>query len=262
MIRVGVGGWTFEPWRGVFYPKGLAQTRELEYASRQLTSIEINGTFYGSQKPSSFRKWFEETPDDFVFSLKGPRYATNRRKLGEAGESIERFLKSGVTELGPKLGPLLWQFAATKKFEEEDFAAFLALLPKEHEGHALQHAVEVRHDSFLDPKFVALARRFGAAVVYADSEKYPAIADVTGPFVYARLQKSQDDEPAGYAPSALDDWTARLRRWGEGNEPDDLPRVGPASKPSKSRAVFAYVISGAKVRAPAAAMALIERLRA
>jgi uncharacterized protein YecE (DUF72 family) len=261
MIKVGIGGWTYEPWRGTFYPPGLPQARELEYASRRVTSIEINGTFYGTQKPESFRRWAAETPDDFVFSLKGPRYAVNRRKLDEAGESIERFLASGITELGPKLGPLLWQFAPFKKFEEEDFAAFLALLPKTLAGRPLLHAVEVRHASFRVPAFIAQLQRYGIAVVYADSDEYPAIADVTAPFVYARLQRTAETEPAGYAPAELDAWARRLRAWAAGTEPDDLPRVGKAAKPAKSRPVFAYMISGAKVRAPGAALALLERLK-
>jgi uncharacterized protein YecE (DUF72 family) len=260
MIRVGIGGWTYAPWRGAFYPPGLPQARELEYASRHLTSIEINGTFYRTQTRASFRKWAKETPDDFVFSLKGPRYATNRRVLAEAGESVERFLASGVTELGAKLGPLLWQFAPTKKFDEQDFAAFLALLPKTAEGLPLRHAVEVRHASFCTAAFVALARRFGVAVVFADSDTYPAIADVTGPFVYARLQRTREDEASGYAPAELDRWAERARAWAAGGAPPDLPRVGEEAKASGPRPVFAYMISGAKVRAPAAAMALLERL--
>src|SRR5687767_10932989 len=208
MIRVGIGGWTYEPWRGAFYPAGLPHARELEYASRQVTSIEINGTFYGTQKPESFRRWAAETPDDFVFSLKGPRYAVNRRKLAEAGESIERFVTSGIAELGSKLGPLLWQFAATKKFDEDDFAAFLALLPKQLDGRALRHVVEVRHESFQTPEFVALLRRFAIPVVLADSDDYPAIADVAGDFVYARLQRSRANEPTGYPAAELDRWAA------------------------------------------------------
>jgi len=261
MIRVGIGGWTFEPWRGAFYPRGLPHARELEYASRNLTTIEINGTFYRTQSRDSFRRWAQETPDDFVFSVKGHRNTVNRRQLAEAGESIEWFLGSGIAELGPKLGPLLWQFAPTKKFDEEDFTAFLALLPKTLDGRPLMHAVEVRHDSFRAPAFIALARRFEVAVVFADSDKYPAIADVTGPFVYARLQRTVENEPAGYAPADLDAWAKRLRAWAGGKEPGDLPRVGEAAPGAKSRPVFAYMISGAKVRAPAAAMALIERLK-
>src|SRR6266540_1744055 len=259
MIRVGIGGWTYAPWRGAFYPPGLPQARELEYASRKLTSIEINGTFYGTQKPSSFRKWADETPDDFIFSLKGPRFATNRRVLAEAAPSIERFLTSGLTELGPKLGPLLWQFAPAKRFQAEDFAAFLALLPRELEGRPLRHVVEVRHESFRTPDFVALLRHFGIAVVFTDAEKYPSIADVTAPFVYARLQQSAEAQPTGYAPAALDQWAVRLPRWAEGGEPPDLPRVGANGATRTPRSVFVYMINGVKVRAPAAAMALIER---
>jgi uncharacterized protein YecE (DUF72 family) len=191
-IRVGIGGWTYEPWRGgAFYPKGHAQARELHYASRAVTTIEINGTFYSTQKPSSFRKWADETPDDFVFSVKAHRLATNRRVLAEAGPSIERFLTSGLSEMGPKLGPILWQFANHKKFEPEDFEAFLALLPKTLDGLKLRHAVEVRHESFVTPQFAALARKYGAAIVYAHHEIYPGMADVTADFVYARLQQTR-----------------------------------------------------------------------
>jgi uncharacterized protein YecE (DUF72 family) len=261
MIRVGVGGWVYEPWRETFYPPGLPQKNELAYASRHLTSIEINGTFYGTQKPESFRKWAAETPVDFVFSLKGPRYATNRSRLAEAGPSIERFLASGITELGSKLGPILWQFAPNKRFDEEDFGAFLALLPKEFDGHPLRHAVEVRHESFRVPAFAALLRAQDIPVVYADSDEYPAFADVTGSFVYARLQRSVDSEPTGYSAPDLDRWAERCRAWADGGRPADLPCIEPRHSPRKTpRPCFVYIISGAKVRNPAAARALIERL--
>src|SRR5260221_560347 len=186
-IGVGIGGWTFEPWRGTFYPKGLPHAKELAYASERLTSIEINGTFYRSQTPATFRKWADEVPDGFVFALKGPRFATNRRVLAEAGDSIKRFLDSGVTELGDHLGPLLWQFAPTKKFDEADFSGFLELLPDRQDGLKLRHVVEVRHDSFRTPAFIALIRKFNVAVVCAEHETYPGIADVTSDFVYLRL---------------------------------------------------------------------------
>jgi uncharacterized protein YecE (DUF72 family) len=262
MIRVGIGGWTFEPWRDNFYPPGLAQKRELEYASSKLTSIEVNGTYYGSQKPESFRKWAEETPDDFVFALKGPRFATNRRVLGEAGESIGRFFDSGVTELGPKLGPINWQFMATKKFDAEDFEAFLKLLPKSVGGLAIRHVVEVRHPSFETPDFIALARRHGVAVVVADSDDYPQIADPTADFIYARLQNASEEEKIGYPESDLDDWRRRAESWQAGGVPDDLKLIAPQPGKAPKRDVFVYMINGFKPKAPFAAMALIERLNA
>jgi uncharacterized protein YecE (DUF72 family) len=262
-IRVGIGGWTFEPWRGTFYPKGLAQKRELEFASRRLTSIEINGTYYGSQKPESFARWHAETPDGFVFSVKGPRFATNRRVLADSGDSIERFFASGVLELKEKLGPINWQFMATKKYDPADFEAFLKLLPASVEGRAVRHVVEVRHESFKTAAFVALLRAHKIGVVLADKDAYPQIADVTAPFVYARLQRASEDVATGYAPKALDLWAARTSAWARGTEPDDLARVGDAEKKApKSRDVFVYMINGFKPKAPAAAMALIERLGA
>jgi len=260
-IYTGVGGWTYEPWRGVFYPKGLPQARELEYAGHHLTSIEVNGTFYSTQSPKTFRKWASEVPDGFVFALKGPRYAVNRRVLAEAGSSIQRFLDSGITELGPKLGPLLWQFAPHKKFDEKDFGAFLELLPKKHDGHSLRHVVEVRSETFKTPAFIALARKAGVAVCYAEHDSYAEIADVTADFVYARLQKGDEKLKAGYAPKALDAGAARAKTWAKGGEPADLPRVDKKHAPKQPRDVFVYFIHEAKLRAPAAAMALIERLR-
>ena len=262
-IYVGIGGWNYEPWRGVFYPKGLAQAKELEYAASHLTSIEINSTFYGSQKPESFRKWASTVPDGFIFSVKGPRFATNRRVLAEAGNSIKRFLNSGVLELGDRLGPMLWQFAPTKKFDASDFGKFLELLPAEANGMRLRHVVEVRHASFGTPDFVALLRQFGTPVVFTDHATYPSLADLPGDFVYARLQKGQDTIPTAYPPKELGAWAQRLRTWASGQMPDDLPRVDPAHAPKKitPRDVFAYVIHEGKVRAPAAAMALIERLK-
>ena len=242
-IRVGVGGWTFEPWRGLFYPQGLPQRLELTHAASKLSSIEINGTYYGSQKPESFAKWHAETPDDFVFSLKGPRFTTNRRVLAEAGESIGRFFASGVMELKDKLGPVNWQFATTKKFDPADFGAFLALLPQEIEGRPIRHALEVRNASFDVPEFHDLARRRGAAIIRAGDSEYPEIAVATAPFAYLRVMGTQADEEAGYDEAGLERWAGEARA---------LAKAG--------QDVFMYVISGAKERNPAAAMALIERL--
>ncbi|HUI13872.1 MAG TPA: DUF72 domain-containing protein [Xanthobacteraceae bacterium] len=261
-IYVGIGGWTFEPWRGVFYPEGLPHAKELSYAAERLTSIEVNGTFYRTQNPATFRKWASEVPAGFVFALKGPRYAVNRRVLKEAGDSIKRFLDSGITELGDHLGPLLWQFAPTKKFDAADFGGFLELLPKEFDGRALRHVIEVRHDSFCVPEFIALMRKFKMPIVFTDHAKYPNIADVTGGLVYARLQRGKDIIATAYPPKEIAAWAARLSQWAKGDEPDDLPRVEAAAKDKHGRReVFAYVIHEGKVRAPAGAMALIEQLR-
>ena len=259
-VRVGIGGWTYEPWRGVFYPKGLPHAQELSYASRHLTSIEVNGTFYRTQTPATFAKWAAEVPDGFVFSLKGPRYAVNRRVLAEAGDSIKRFLDSGPLMLGDRLGPMLWQFAPTKKFDAADFGAFLELLPHKLDGKNLRHAVEVRHASFCTPEFVELLRSFSIAVVYAEHATHPAIADPTADFVYARLQRGKDSVKTGYQPKALDAWAKRAQTWAVGDLPSDLPTITPPPRAKKSpRDVFLYVIHEGKLRAPAAAEALIKR---
>jgi uncharacterized protein YecE (DUF72 family) len=261
MIKIGIGGWVFEPWRGVFYPSGLPQARELGFAGEKLTAIEVNGTYYGTQKPATFRKWAGDVPDGFVFALKAPRFATNRRVLAEAGPSIEKFVESGISELGKKLGPILWQFMPTKKFDPDDFSAFLDLLPKEADGHRLRHAVEVRHESFVTPAFIDMVRGRGVAVVYARSDTYPEIADPTADFVYARLQSTREDETTGYSPSELDTWAGRVRIWAKGGTPADLPLLGAKPK-EQARDCFVFFISGAKVHNPAAAMALIGRLGA
>jgi uncharacterized protein YecE (DUF72 family) len=260
-IRIGIGGWTFEPWRGSFYPDKHPQKRELEYASRQLTSIEINGTYNGSQKPESFAKWHDETPDSFVFSLKAPRFATNRKVLADAGETIERFFKSGVLELKDKLGPINWQFMATKKFDPADFEGFLKRLPSSVEGRALRHVVDVRHDSFRTPDFVAMAKAYGVAVVIAADSDHPQIADPTAPFVYARIMGTQESETLGYSESDLDLWAARAKAWASGKKVEGLDVVGSVSASATPRDVYLYVISGHKVKNLAAAMALIERTR-
>ena len=257
--RIGVGGWTFEPWRGAFYPPGLPHKRELDFASRKLSSIEINGTYYRLQKPATFAQWRDETPDDFVFALKGSRFVTNRRVLAEAGPALERFFASGLTELGEKLGPINWQFMPTKQFDPEDVEAFLSLLPKSLDGRRIRHALEVRHESFMTSAFVELAARYGAAVVIAGDSEYPMIADVTADFVYARIMGTRADQPGGYAPAALDRWAERLRVWADGGVPDDLPPLrNPAA--GHKRDVFLYVISGHKPVNPEVAMALLERL--
>ena len=259
MIRIGVGGWNYDGWRGGFYPEGLPQAKELEHASRRLTSIEIDSTYYGSRKPESFIKWRETTPDDFVFAVKGPRFATNRKLLAEAAPSIERFFKSGVTELKAKLGPVNWQFPTFKRFEAEDFAAFLELLPASVDGLAIRHAVEVRHASFRSADFVALARERGVAVVIAGDSKYPMIADLTAPFVYARIMGTTEAEATGYGDEALDLWAGRAKRWAAGGAPPDLETLAAAPEP-EPREVFLYVISGFKARNPFAARALVERV--
>jgi uncharacterized protein YecE (DUF72 family) len=261
MIRVGIGGWVFKPWRGEFYPAGLPQARELEHASRRLSTIEINATFYRTQTPESFRKWASETPDDFVFSLKAPRSATQRRVLAEAGESIERFFASGVLDLGRKLGPILWQLHPGKKFQADDVAAFLELLPRRAGGKALRHVLEVRDQSFRDIAFIELARKHSVALALVDSEKHALIADVTGEFVYARLQRTSGEVKTGYRRPMLDTWAKRAQVFANGGAPDDLPAIAGKSPVKMQRDVFIYMIAGAKERAPAAAMALIEQLK-
>jgi uncharacterized protein YecE (DUF72 family) len=250
----------FKPWRGTFYPAKLPQARELEHASRALTSIEINGTFYGSQKPESFRRWAAETPDDFVFSLKGPRFTTHRGVLAEAGPSVERFFGSGVLELKEKLGPVLWQLPPTKAFESADFAAFLGLLPQRLDGRPLRHVVEARHASFCAPEFVTLMRQFGVAIALIDSEKHPLIPDPTGDFLYLRLQRTSEEIDTGYAKADLAAWAKRARAFADGGVAADLAPLAPAAAKAK-RDVFVYMISGAKVRAPAAAQALLALVR-
>ena len=258
-IYIGVGGWVFEEWRDNFYPKGLSQKRELEYSSRQLTAIEVNGTYYGSQKPESFARWHDETPADFVFTLKGPRFATNRRVLAEAADSIGKFVESGITRLKAKLGPINWQFMATKKFDAKDFAAFLSLLPEKQDGVALRHAVEVRHPSFACAEFVALCRAHNVAIITSGDSEFPLIADVTADFVYVRIMGTSEKEKLGYSKAAIAKWSGRAGEWAQGSVPRDLPLVAKAAA-KKPRDVFLFVISGAKARNPAAAQALIAAL--
>ena len=241
-IHIGIGGWTYEPWRGVFYPEGLSQKRELEYASRQLTSIEINGTYYSTFKPASWAKWRDETPDGFVFAVKGSRYCTNRKELSGAGDAVARFVGQGLSELGDRLGPINWQLMGTKKFDAADIGAFFDLLPREVAGLRLRHALEVRHASFKDPRFYDLARRHGIAIVFADDDDFPLIEEPTADFTYARLMRTKEDVDTGYTPAEIGQWAKRSRNWAERGD------------------AFVYFISGAKLRAPAAAQTLIKTL--
>jgi uncharacterized protein YecE (DUF72 family) len=241
-IRIGVGGWTYEPWRDNFYPSDLPQKRELEFASRKLTAIEINGTFYRNQKPETYAKWAAETPDGFVFSVKAQRFAMTRKTADEIKSAVDWFIDGGVRELGDRLGPINWQFQPTKKFDPDYFAAFFDALPPERDGRRLRHVIEVRHDSFNDPRFEDMLRAKNLACVFADEPDWPSPDRVTADFAYARLQASRADEPTGYPPSALDAWAATAKNW------------------AKDRDVFVFFISGAKARDPSAALALIERL--
>jgi uncharacterized protein YecE (DUF72 family) len=261
-IRVGIGGWTFAPWRGPFYPDGLPQARELEYAAGQVTAIEINGTYYRTQSAKSFAAWATAAPDGFIFTVKASRFCTNRRVLGDAGESIERFLSQGLSELGDKLGPILWHFMPTKQFDPDDFGAFLAMLPAQQDGLKLRHALEVRHESFRNPAFVAMARKAGAAIVFAESDTHPTIADPTADFAYARLLTAREDVPSGYTAAEIDHWAKVAKSWAGGHRPDGFDYIEPTPPKSAGRDVFVFMINGAKVRAPAAAKALIAHLKA
>ncbi|UGB39456.1 DUF72 domain-containing protein [Frateuria soli] len=261
-IRVGIGGWTFAPWRNNFYPAGLVQRRELEYASRHLRAIEINGTFYGAQKPATYAKWAAETPAGFVFALKAPRYVVESRKLAAAGKGIEAFVFGGIAEMGDRLGPINWQLGPSRPFDEDDIAGFLDALPRELDGRPLRHVLEVRHRSFASERYVELARSHGVPTVFTDATKYPSFADLTGDFVYARLMRSAPDEPDGYPSPALDAWADQARAWAQGKDTDGLPHAGELQPPASARDVFIFFISSAKERNPAAAMALQARVDA
>ncbi len=260
-IRVGIGGWDYDPWRGTFYPAGLPKARQLPYAASRLTAIEINATYYRLQKPELFARWAKAVPDGFRFAVKASRFCTNRKALGEAGEAVERFCGQGLSELGDRLGPILWQFMPTKRFEPDEFGSFLDLLPSSAGGLPLRHAVEVRHESFLCPEFVSLARAAGVAVVCADSAEHPRIADVTSDFVYARLQRAREEEPEGYPAEELDRWAGIAREWAGGGSPRDLTYGAPDTAAVQPRQVYMFMINGAKIRAPAAAQSLLTRLR-
>jgi uncharacterized protein YecE (DUF72 family) len=259
-IHVGIGGWDFDPWRGTFYPAGLPRAKQLQHLGTRLNATEVNATYYSSMSPATFAKWAASVPDGFKFALKASRFCTNRKKLGDAAESIGKFCAQGFTELGDKLGPILWQLAPTKKFDADEISEFLMLLPTSREGIALRHALEVRHESFVCREFVALARAAQVAIVFADHVTYPGIADVTADFVYARLQQAKEAEPAGYSPAALDCWARVVRGWAKGESPEGLNYVSDAPAPQTPREVFTFFIAGDKVRNPAAAEALTERV--
>ncbi len=241
-IRVGIGGWTYAPWRGSFYPKGLVQTKELEFASRQLGAIEINATFYGRQKPKSWETWEKTVPDGFQFAIKGSRFCVMRSRLSEGAEGIGNFLAQGFTALGPKLGPILWQFAGRRQFDRDDIAGFIDLLPEKLDGTMLRHAIEPRHESFRDPAFIDLCKARNIAIVFEDSDDYPCIDVDTADFAYARLQRMREEIPTGYDGKALDAFAQKARDW------------------QKRGDAFVFMINGAKLRAPDAALALQQRL--
>ena len=259
-IRVGVGGWDYDPWRETFYPPKLPKSKQLGHMAGRLSAVEINATYYKLQKPELFERWARAAPEGFRFAIKGSRFCSNRKVLGEAGESVERFFGQGLAELGDKLGPVLWQFMATKRFEPDDFRAFLALLPGEVGGVPLRHVVEPRHESFRDPAFVAMARAAGVGIAFADSDEFPGFADLSGDVAYARLQRSREEVATGYPPAELDRWAEIAKGWANGESPEGLPY---AAKPASVRAREAYVffVAGAKERNPAAAEALIARLQ-
>jgi uncharacterized protein YecE (DUF72 family) len=259
-VHVGIGGWTYAPWRGgAFYPAGLVQRCELEFASRQLSSIEINGTYYGAQKPAIYAGWRDATPEGFVFSAKAPKRIVNARKLAGTGTQVEDFI-DGISHLGDRLGPLLWQFEAGRTLDSDDFAAFLALLPTQVNGRRQRHALEIRDRSFLNAELVTLARQHGMALVYTDSAEHPNAADLCGDFVYARLMRSRDEHPSGYPQPELAQWAERTRSWQQGAAPADLPYLLPDTAARMPREVFLYFISAAKHRNPAAAQALLSLL--
>ncbi|MFK3650488.1 DUF72 domain-containing protein [Lysobacter enzymogenes] len=260
-IRCGIGGWTFAPWRDRFYPPKLVQRRELEYASRQLSSIEINGTFYSAQKPATYAKWAAETPEGFVFSLKAPGRVTQAGALAKAAAQAKAFIDGGLAEFGERLGPILWQLAPSRRFDPDDLAPFLDALPRTLDGRALKHVLEVRHPSFLAPAYLQLARERRIATVFTDSDEYPSLADITGDFVYARLMRSRAEVASGYPDDELDAWAQRAQAWARGGDNPELPHVAAPLANGAAREVFVYFISAAKQNNPAAAMRLIGKLR-
>jgi len=255
-----VGGWSFAPWRGEFYPPGLPHARELAYMSNELNSLEINSTFYGLQKAATYQRWHDETPEGFVFSVKAPMFVVGRRDLATAEAGIDRFLSSGVLRLGDKLGPINWQLGPGKPFTAAEIDAFLSMLPVQRDGIELRHAVEVRHPSFAVPAFVDLARSHGVAIVLAGDAEYPQIADPTASFAYLRIMGTSDARREGYTPAALTRWSQRAKAIAAGSPPPGLALAQKRAEMPRARDVFLYVISGAKRRNPAAARALLDRL--
>lgn len=260
-IRVGIGGWTYVPWRETFYPRGLVQRRELEYASRQLSAIEINGTYYGAQKPATYARWRDETPRGFVFTAKAPKRITQSRALDRTGAQVEDFV-GGIAELDDRLAALVWQFDAGTRIDRDAFAAFLELLPRRVAGRPLRHVLDVRDRDFVDGDFLALARHHRMATVFTDSDQHPSFADVTADFVYARLMRARAGIATGYPPEELQAWAARARTWASGDIPADLPVIGTPARKARKRDVFVFFIAAAKERNPAAASALLRLLGA
>ncbi len=258
-IKVGIGGWVYESWRDSFYPPGLVQRRELEYASRQVSAIEINGTYYSVQRSATYARWRDETPADFVFSAKAPRRIMASHGRAGTGSQIEDFI-GGIAELGPKLGPLVWQFDKNVAVEEADFAAFLALLPRQHEGIRLRHVVDLRNPHLANTACLQMARRHRVATVFTDSDDHPSFADITSDFIYARLMRASAATASGYAPHALDSWARRARLWSQGEDPGDLPHLAARAALPTARDVFLFLIGGAKEKNPAAAVQLLRRL--
>jgi uncharacterized protein YecE (DUF72 family) len=283
-IRIGMSGWTYVPWRGEFYPKGLPQRRELEYASRQVNSIEVNGTFYGTQKPASFQAWAAATPDDFVFSIKGNQYITHVTRLKDPEMPLANFFASGVLTLGPKLGPFLWQLPPSFKYDAQLLENFFKTLPKDAdaasdlayrhdmkiagnaaikaaEGTTLRHALEVRNKSFENEEFIALLRQYNIALVVADTAgKWPFMEDITADFVYVRLHGDKKIYVSGYTEPAIDEWARKVRRWSEGGNPQGTKLIAPAPPAgSKKRNVYVYFDNDVKTRAPFDAISLGKR---
>lgn len=259
-IRIGVGGWTYAPWRHSFYPQGLVSRRELEYASRRFSTIEINGTFYGARRAAEYAQWRKQTPPGFVFSVKAPQHITQRGPLAKCGKAAWAFLNGGLAELGDRLGPVLWHMPPSRIFDADDLAAFLDLLPRTLDGRPLRHVIEPSHPSFVDPRYVEVARSFGAGTVYTDSPDHPSIADVTGRIVYARLMLSRVDVAEGYPPDEIEAWLDHVRIWAAGGDPEGLPRIAEPTTVLGEREIYVYFIGGAKQRNPAAAMSMISRL--